>query len=241
MKNSVNMGKSKPKVNFSMSLAKGKASSKTRPKSTNGEKNQIRAVDETDEAVDSPKKDFVRGIGGGRVMTIEPEVNHGPRVIPLARNPWEGSRLEANLTTPREQNPPRAPHRPRGKDNCAAPVESRRPKEKSLDELAAEAIARESREGVEAVKRGDRDSIVPGLNSDRVISISTRSGVAEEGLEGGNASLTGRGGNAPLLAQNMIPGLAELDGEDEKFRHDLGYRAEDLSVRSQAYVGELRT
>ena len=41
-----------------------------------------------EEAEAAPKRDYVTGIGGGKVVTREVVVERGPRVIALASNPW---------------------------------------------------------------------------------------------------------------------------------------------------------
>lgn len=92
------MASSKPKKGFSMSLGKMKLSSsaKNRPegadRSTTSKPSAIRPgrhEEEEEEDRVSSKRDYVTGIGGGKVDTKEKIVERGPRVIPLAENPWQ--------------------------------------------------------------------------------------------------------------------------------------------------------
>lgn len=240
------MASSKPKKGFSMSLSKTKLPSsgavvradreRPRPQSSSiGQRDG-----EEDEAV--PKRDYVTGIGGGKVVTKEVVVERAPRVIALATNPWAEKTTNGDS---RGEIPNSAPSAAGGASDAFAPprqslAATARPvsaqNDKSLDELAAEAIARESRDVGRGRNAGDRDGL--GLDSDRVISMAAQPGNSSSGGgASGEASTTTTSGNRTgLLALNMIPGLADVEGEDAKFKHDLGYRAEDVSARSMAYV-----
>lgn len=216
------MENNKSKSGFSMTL-KVKASTKSKPKSGNGLPAQ--ADQDDNEAL---TKDFVRGIGEGRVVTVRPEVKHGPRVIPLASNPWERSDQAREPSRSSTELPREGTGAAAGGDKTAkASGQSTSSEEKTLDELAAEAIARESRAVIDARARGEGDRTRLGLDSGRVIGMSTTPGSVGSG-----------NGGAPLLAQKMIPGMAEIENEVAKFKHDLKHRADDLNARSQAYLGE---
>ncbi|CAB1099405.1 unnamed protein product [Ectocarpus sp. CCAP 1310/34] len=232
------MASSKPKKGFSMSLGKPKLSSSSATSAkgpdratSGGSKWSASAIgiahDDEDAGGRGGKRDYVTGIGGGKVVTKEVVVDRGPRVIALASNPW------ANGSNAGSVPPPAATAAER------LPTEEEPAGEKSLDQLAAEAIAKES-------VRGDgssADAFGLGVNSDRVIGMIGKNPAAGEGdsSNGGATATTtpaaaGSKRKTGLLEQNMIPGLMEVDGEDAKFKHDLGHRAEDLSARSKAYV-----
>ncbi|CAM9910351.1 unnamed protein product [Ectocarpus sp. 6 AP-2014] len=237
------MASSKPKKGFSMSLGKPKQSSSSATSAkgpdratSGGSKSSTSAIgvahDDEDAEGRGGKRDYVTGIGGGKVVTKEVVVDRGPRVIALASNPWaNGSNAAAAATGSVPPPAATAAERPPTAEEPAG--------EKSLDQLAAEAIAKES-------VRGDgssADAFGLGLDSDRVIGMIGKNPAAGEGdsSNGGATATTtpdaaGSKRNTGLLEQNMIPGLMEVDGEDAKFRHDLGHRAEDFSARSKAYV-----
>lgn len=209
---------------------------------------QSRAKGSTNTADDDNAltKDYVTGVGGGRVVTVEPTIERGPRVIALAPNPWErqavagtapASARAAPRATQRTAGSSVSPSAPTTNEGNLATLSS---KGKSLDQLAAEAIARESRAvGASGGSLGLGSGVDPhglGLDSSRVIGMAD-AGAMGNGLASGVEGVGGQNGKkAPLLAQSMIPGLAEVDGDDAKFRHDLGHRAEDLSARSKAYT-----
>lgn len=248
------MANSKPKKGFSMSLSKTKLpSSSTAVVRTDRERPRAKpsSIGQRDgeEAEAAPKRDYVTGIGGGKVVTKEVVVERGPRVIALAPNPWAATTTNseqansaqspddgaaaAASTASADGAPPRQP--------SAAPPPPRADKDKSLDELAAEALARESRDIGRGRNGGggDRDGL--GLDSDRVITMAAQpSNVATNSSSNGSIGVAGAattsGKRNGLLELNMIPGLADVEGEDAKFKHDLGYRAEDVSARSMAYV-----
>lgn len=225
----------KPKGGFSMSLPKGKTLGKIKPKTASG---QPRAVDEDAGEDGDVKKAFVTGIGGGQVDTVEAEVQRAPRVIPLVANRWENPTRDAEPSSHGTTDGTPAPRTERRGETNRGPSQGSSSTAKTLDELAAEAIARESRAAIAAGTDSGTDRGGLGLASDRVIGMSQ--GPAGATPRDGDTGAGARR-NAPLLAQNMIPGMADIQGEDAKFRHDLGHRAEDLSARSQAYVGELPT
>ena len=248
------MASSKPKKGFSMSLSKTKLPSSSAAVVRN-DRERPRAKPSSigqrdgEEADAAPKRDYVTGIGGGKVVTKETVVERGPRVIALAPNPWAATTTNgehassapspaaadsAASNASADSNPPRQP-------SAAGPAN----KDKSLDELAVEALARESRDigrRRNGGGTGDRDSL--GLDSDRVITMAAQPNVANS--SSGSSNNNGSSGEAGaanhpgkrngLLELNMIPGLADVEGEDAKFKHDLGYRAEDVSARSMAYV-----
>lgn len=247
------MASSKPKKGFSMSLGKPKiassssgAASKGGDRVSNGgnskQASAIGVSHDDDDNDGGGKRDYVTGIGGGKVVTKEVVVERGPRVISLVSNPWakgSNSSSSSNGTTPAAAVPPHDP-------STAPPADEQPPAavaEKSLDQLAAEAIAQESLRGDARGDGGAANGYGLGLDSDRVIGM----------LGGGTGAETTQAGSAPpqaastdggssskkrtgLLEQNMIPGIMDVDGEDAKFKHDLGHRAEDLSARSKAYV-----
>lgn len=261
------MAASKPKMGFSMSLSGGggcSGSGKYKPSSSSSLKKKSGdakyaprkkfALEYTgsrsrDDEDDGNGRELVSAIGDGKVVTAAPEKHRGPLVIGIARNRWE----DGNNTTaavcdgmPYPEKRQLSADAVGGRRSASLPAGAAVPtaaattatsavaaQGKSLDQLAAEAIARESRPDRATPDKdvGD-DRYGLGLNSDRVIGMA-----AEEDVTGGGG---GGGGPTLLLAQNMIPGLAEVEGEDAKFKHDLGYRAEDLSVRSQAYQSEKR-
>lgn len=197
---------------------------------------RIGHTDDDDNDVDS-SREMVTGIGGGKVVTAAPEKSRGPLVIGLTRNKWEDDNKKAVVAAARGTAGSSSP----SSGTTAVPAEAT--EEKSLDQLAAEAIALEARpEGSKQGTKDNNDRYGLGLNSDRVIGIAPVGGKDGRGGGGGqgNDGIGAGGAAAPLLAQNRIPGIAEMDGEDAKFKHDLGYRAEDLSVRSQAYQGDSR-
>eukprot|EP00903_Cladosiphon_okamuranus_P008182 g7881.t1 len=243
------MASSKPKKGFSMSLSKPKSSSSSSSAAAKGGDRAVAAVasvkpsaigvahDDGDEDEDGAggKRDYVTGIGGGRVVTKEVVVERGPRVIALVSNPWansSGGPSSAGAAGAGPKNVPR-PTAAMKTSNEPAPA----PEEKSLDQLAVEAIARESRRVDGPGNGGTADGYGLGLDSDRVIGMVGKGGIAEAAPAAG-ATMTpvNRMKRTGLLEQNMIPGLMDVDGEDAKFKHDLGHRAEDLSVRSKAYV-----
>ncbi|CAM9783278.1 unnamed protein product, partial [Ectocarpus sp. 12 AP-2014] len=238
------MASSKPKKGFSMSLGKPKQSSSSATSAkgpdratTGGSKSCASAIGEAHDDEDAGgrggKRDYVTGIGGGKVVTKEVVVDRGPRVIALASNPWANGSNAAVAAT--GSVPPPAATAAERPPTAEVPAG-----EKSLDQLAAEAIAKES-------VRGDgssADAFGLGLDSDRVIGMIGKNPAAGEGNNNSNGgapatttpAAAGSKRKTGLLEQNMIPGLMEVDGEDAKFRHDLGHRAEDLSARSKAYV-----
>lgn len=265
--NTMVSSKPKPKKGFSMSLSKPKSSSSSssaaaaaakgkgdRGASNNGSSTSsstkpssaigaAHGDDDDDDDDDREagggggKRDYVTGIGGGKVVTKEVVVERGPRVIALASNPWANGSSSNSTAAAGGGGPPAASAAAASPSAAAAEADGPAP-EKSLDQLAAEAIARESR-------RGDGDGATNdgyglGLDSDRVIGMvgktgdNSRSGATVEGATastgGGSKKRTG------ILEQNMIPGILDVDGEDAKFKHDLGHRAEDLTARSKAYV-----
>lgn len=246
------MASSKPKKGFSMSLSKSKLSSshtavvrtdRDRP----GAKPSSLGQRDGDEAEAAPKRDYVTGIGGGKVVTKEVVVERGPRVIALAPNPWAATTSNGEHATSAPSpagaaasnaNAEAAPAR---QPSAAASPGAVPPtdKDKSLDELAAEALARESRDIGRGRNggAGDRDGL--GLDSDRVITMAAQpsSNPSSNSNGTGEAETSNPSGKRNgLLELNMIPGLADVEGEDAKFKHDLGYRAEDVSARSMAYV-----
>lgn len=169
-----------------------------------------------------PNRDYVIGFGEGKVVTKEARVERGPRVIPLPEKPWK------KVAKISEEIPPKQESGTSKSDpNTTSPIVERSPKtakeEKSLDELAAEAIARESLE--------EANGKIP-------LGGASSSGVGQDSGSPRVIGMAGRpsgGGRVGLLKQNMIPGLAEIKGEDAKFMHDLNHRAEDISVKSTAY------
>lgn len=200
--------------------------------------------EEADDDETRQKKDYVTGIGGGKVVTKEVVVERGPRVIALASNPWERKaavksaegHAKTAIGTPENDNQSKAGKSNSSGSSTAAKSASTVPptlvdEEKSLDQLAVEAITRESQSSNTA---NGTTSYELGLNSDRVIGMATApvNNSAVDGSKGG-AGPTKRTG---LLEQAMIPGLAEVEGEDAKFKHDLGHRAEDFGARSKSYV-----
>lgn len=241
------MKSSKPKSGFSMSL------SKTKPSNAKGYRSDLSNTrhsaigdvpEEEDDASAAPRKDYVTGVGGGKVVTREIAVERGPRVIALAANPWERAATEAAAAAEKMK----ASAAELADGVAATPPSPSKQGEKSLDQMAAEAIAREYRGlGPNGSTGGAGERAGLGLDSDRVISMASKPGgtsaAADEGGGGGGGIDGGQGrGDGEqntmngILAQNRIPGLAEIDGENEKFKHDLGHRAEDMSVRSKAYV-----
>lgn len=177
----------------------------------------------------APNRDYVIGFGEGKVVTKEARVEHGPRVIPLPEKAWKKVAVISEEIAPKQESgtsktdpnttSTAAAVRPDVVERTSTTTEE----EKSLDELAAEAIARESRKAVNGkIFLGDASS--SGVDQD--------SGSARVIGMAGRPSGSGRVG---LLKQNMIPGLAEVEGEDAKFKHDLDHRAEDVSVKSRAY------
>ncbi|CAM9810114.1 unnamed protein product [Sphacelaria rigidula] len=239
------MSSSKPKMGFSMSLSGGGGGGKRKgtfkKKGSDDTKKSPAEMamgqnDDDDNDGDS-SREMVTAIGGGKVVTAAPEKYRGPLVIGLTRNHWEDDNKKAAAAAA-------AAAAARGTAGSSSPssgttaVPAGAAKEKSLDQLAAEAIALESRpEASEQGTKDNNDRYGLGLNSDRVIGMVPVVGKDGRGGGGGQGNDgTGAGGAAAsLLAQSMIPGIAEMDGDDAKFKHDLGYRAEDLSVRSQAY------
>lgn len=236
------MASSKPKKSFSMSLTKPKSSSYSSAAAAKGggdrsaaaSSNKSSAIGgahddgENGEEAGGGKRDYVTGIGGGKVVTKEVVVERGPRVIALASNPWASNGPNVSIADPETVPPPAA-------DDAAAKAADEPAPEKSLDQLAAEAIALESRRGDGHGDGGAADGYGLGLDSDRVIGMAGKGGdpAPPPGTAAGATPGKKRTG---LLEQNMIPGLMDVDGEDAKFKHDLGHRAEDLSARSKAYV-----
>lgn len=189
--------------------------------------------DDDDAAAGGGKRDYVTGIGGGKVVTKEVVVERGPRVITLASNPWAKSNSTTTATT--------AAVPPPAASTAARPADEPPAAEKSLDQLAAEAIAQESRRGDGRSDGGAANGYGLGLDSDRVIGMLGGKGAespASAPPPPTTAGTNGGGGKkrTGLLEQNMIPGIMDVDGEDAKFKHDLGHRAEDLNARSKAYV-----
>lgn len=251
------MATSKPnKKGFSMSLGKSKSSSlsaKARPDGgdrLNPKSSVLGGVHQEEGGEEEPKKDYVTGIGGGKVVTKEKIIERGPRVIALASNPWEreaaakatGARTSAVSSPTTTPSPAALSNNKNGRLGPRRPsptTADNKQKEKSLDQLAAEEIARESRaESGGRHRDGDaHERHGLGLDSDRVIgmAVATAAG-AGDGSTADPTTTAGRGKKTGLLENNMIPGLAEVEGEDAKFRHDLGHRAEDVSVRSKTYV-----
>lgn len=245
------MASIKPKKVFSMSLSKTKAPSSFTKGKPEGERapNKSSAIG-NHEVEAAPKRDYVTGVGGGKVVTKEITVERGPRVIALASNPWERERAAAANAAEAtgkstSSNAPATSSASNGSavaaaaPAAAATAEAPEGQEKSLDQRAAEAIARESRCVESGRDRGssggDRDGL--GLHSDRVIGMAAQPGAGGAEPRGGAEAGRGGGGKRTgLLEQNMIPGLADVEGEDAKFKHDLGHRAEDMNVRSKAYV-----
>lgn len=247
------MASSKPKKGFSMSLTKPKSSSSSSAAAAKGGDRASAAAaagtnkpsaigvahDDGDDGDDGGggKRDYVTGIGGGRVVTKEVVVERGPRVIALASNPWATSGPTVGNSTGPEAVPPPAAPAPAPAKAADEPAP-----EKLLDQLAAEAILRESRRGDGPGDGGAADGYGLGLDSDRVIGMVGKGGAAAAPPATAVAGATPTPGDQKkkkrtgLLEQNMIPGLMDVDGEDAKFRHDLGHRAEDLSARSMAYV-----
>lgn len=245
------MASSKPKKGFSMSLSKAKLPSSSAAAVRNDREHpraKPSSIGQRDgeQADGAPKRDYVTGIGGGKVVTKEIVVERGPRVIALAPNPWA-----ATTTNGEQANSAPSPAAASVASNASVDDSTpRQPsaaapglanKDKSLDELAAEALARESRDIGRGRKGGgavDRDGL--GLDSDRVITMAALPNVtnssSNSGSSGEAGTATTSGKRNGLLELNMIPGLADVEGEDAKFKHDLGYRAEDVSARSMAYV-----
>lgn len=236
------MASPKPKKGFSMSLSKPKSSSSSSSAAAKGGDraaaasiNKPSAIgvahDDGDEDGGGGKRDYVTGIGAGKVVTKEVFMERAPRMIALASNPWAnssgGPSSAAGGACP--DTVPRAVAAAAKATDEPAPA----PKEKSLDQLAAEAIARESRRGDGPGDGGAADGYGLGLGSDRVIGMVGKGGAEAAPAPPGPTPGNKRTG---LLEQNMIPGLMDVDGEDAKFKHDLGHRAEDLSARSKAYV-----
>ncbi|CAM9534970.1 unnamed protein product, partial [Hapterophycus canaliculatus] len=126
------------------------------------------------------KRDYVTGIGGGKVVTKELVVERGPRVISLVSNPW-----------------------------------------------AKGSSSSSSSNGTAAATTATSAAVPPP-------TLATPA--ARPAHEQPAAENTGSRKKTGLLEQNMIPGIMDVDGEDAKFKHDLGHRAEDLSARSKAYV-----
>lgn len=259
------MKSSKPKSGFSMSLGKSKPPNAKGYRSDLGNTKRsaiggdAHGEEDDDASAAPPGKDYVTSIGGGKVVTREITVERGPRVIALATNPWERAAAEAAAAaaaTAADKTRASPTELPNGvAATPTPPPPGDKQAEKSLDQLAADAIAREYRgeyyhgSGPSGSTGDAAERAGLGLDSDRVISMATKPGGTS--TAGGEGSGSGRGGGAGggarddgeqggvvngILAQNRIPGLAEIDGENEKFKHDLGHRAEDVSVRSKAYV-----
>lgn len=182
----------------------------------------------------APNRDYVVGFGEGKVVTKEVRVERGPRVIPLPEKPWKkvvaiskGNPQKQESGTSKSDSNTTSPTADSAAAAAVRDVVERSPptakEEKSLDELAAEAIARESLEEA---------------NGKMPFGGARLSGVGQDSDSPRVIGMTGRpsgGGRVGLLQQNMIPGLAEIEGEDAKFKHDLNHRAEDISVKSRAY------
>lgn len=257
------MASPKPKPTFSMSLPGGKRkslnadnskSSIVGEKSTRKSARGIDGRDDDHEDDDTMRKELVTSVGGGRVVTAAAEKNRGPLVIGVAPNRWEkpaavsarkgasgvssGTRASAATATETGVKQGKDGTSPEGNGAPPTQLPSRSSTatgdERSLDQLAAEAIVQECGGASAGYDGNNGDPYGLGLNSNRVIAMD---GSGKTAAAGAAAAGGGGGGARTLLAQSMIPGLAEVDGEDAKFKHDLGYRAEDLSVRSQAYVG----
>ena len=239
------MEHSNPKKGFSMSLQpKLSASSRTRRADrSNAAPALPSAIGQVHAAAEdiAPDRDYVIGMGEGKVFTKEIRVERGPRVIPLAEKPWKqraSKEVTATTGVVREGDKPQTVVSPGSADGHSVSSPHHTPataqEEKSLDQQAAEAIARESRLAV----RGDQlangtssNGLGRDLDSARVIGMATQ---ASRG-GGSSSELSAGARKLGLLEQNMIPGLAQIEGEDAKFRHDLGHRADDLSVQSKAY------
>ncbi|CAN0174732.1 unnamed protein product, partial [Discosporangium mesarthrocarpum] len=164
-------------------------------------------------SIEGKDKDYVTGIGEGEVVSANQAPVKGPLVIPLAVNSWA---IKAVAAPARTGDSP-------GKSTTAALEPGEGPpatEKRSLDELAAEALVRESREldGRSAREQGTDF----GTGSDRVIALT--------GAESKDGQRKGT-----LLARSMMPGLAELEGDDAKFKYDLTHRADDVDVKSDAY------
>ncbi len=238
------MSLGKPKSSASSSVAAPKKGGDRASASNGGIGSKRSAIGvvhgEDDGEEGGGKRDYVTGIGGGKVVTKEVVVERGPLVISLASNPWEKGSAKSGANgssagAAGAASPPAA---------AASTAEANEPApEKSLDQLAAEAIVQESRRGDGRGDGGAADGYGLGLDSDRVIGMVGKGGSGDQepaAVSAGNGDRGSGGGGGKkvtgLLEQNMIPGIKEVDGEDAKFRHDLGHRAEDLSARSQAYV-----
>lgn len=248
------MASSKPKKGFSMSLNKPRPSSSSSAAAAKGGDRAAATAGSTkssaigvahDDGDDDGEggdggggqRDYVTGIGGGKVVTKEVVVERGPRIIALASNPWAPSDPSVGSSDGPRTVPPPPPATAAAKEKAGGADEPT--PEKSLDQLAAEAIARESRRGDGRGDGGAADGYGLGLDSDRIIGmVGGKGGDAAEppGPAAGATPTPAGKKRTGLLEQNMIPGLMDVDGEDAKFRHDLGHRAEDLSARSKAYV-----
>lgn len=244
------MASSKPKKGFSMSLSKPKSSSSSSAAAAKGGDRATAAAaginkpsaigvahDDDAENAAGGKRDYVTSIGGGKVVTKEVVVERGPRVIALASNPWANSGPNVGGGSVSRGAGPETVPRPAATATASSKAADEPAPEKSLDQLAAEAIVRESRRGDGPGDGGAADGYGLGLDSDRVIGMVGKGGAtaAPPTAGAGAAPATGKK-RTGLLEQNMIPGLMDVDGEDAKFKHDLGHRAEDLSARSKAYV-----
>lgn len=119
-------------------------------------------------------------------------------------------------------------------------------KELTADELAAKKVLEDVRaQADESATRASSTLVIPmdaGSASAPEKKTSTPEDEAREAakhrlfnFEAARAKNEGSAPQAPILRQNVVPGMDELNDVNEKYRHDVSLRPDALDVHSDAY------
>ncbi|TMW64644.1 hypothetical protein Poli38472_011524 [Pythium oligandrum] len=108
-------------------------------------------------------------------------------------------------------------------------------KELTEDEMAAKQLLDDVRSAQEGASNGSKESTL-------VIPIAKGMGVEDDALAEKRAKLFNlkededkANGAVPILQQNAVPGMDKLADVDDKYRHDVSLRPDELDVHSEAY------
>lgn len=164
-------------------------------------------------------------------IKVDGEGNIRPAVvIPLIKaNEWAGA-TETNSKKEQDQQP------------------EKEDKELTADELAARKVLEDVRaQADESATRASSTLVIPmdaGNNSATAPEKKTLTPEDEAreaakqrlfNFEAARAKNEGSAPQAPILRQNVVPGMDELNDVNEKYRHDVSLRPDALDVHSDAY------
>ena len=180
----------------------------------------VRSSGGEQEGEGSPKRDAVVAVSAGGVESTATD-DCGPLVIPLAQDPWQSVRAAADAEELADK------------------------RQRSEDELAADALLAD----LHGAETGAKRTMVIAGEVGEAAAASAEQATREAREQG-----TGCGAGAeeqsgqqqqqqqqqqkkkkPLLLSARAPGVENCANDDEKFRHELALRPQELDTKSEAY------